>query len=77
MSAVVAPVTAEHASATPAATPRAEPRGDYTCPRCGHFMRVFGGGRHRIYFERDNAKLDDPIMDGVCPKCGLGLPGKQ
>ncbi len=77
MSATVAPAAPEVTSETPAATQVADKRGDYTCPQCGHFMRVFGGGRHRIYFERDNAKLDDPIMDGKCPKCGFGLPGKQ
>jgi hypothetical protein len=49
---------------------------DYTC-ECGHQLRVFGGGRHRIYFPRDNVGLDSPIMDGVCPQCGRPLPGKQ
>ncbi len=52
-------------------------RGGYECSRCGHVLRVFGGGRHRIYFEPGNTRLDDPIMDGHCPECGLGLPGKQ
>jgi ssDNA-binding Zn-finger/Zn-ribbon topoisomerase 1 len=56
---------------------RAPDRGGYECPRCGHKLRVFGGGRHRIYFEPGNAALDDPIMNGKCPECGLGLPGKQ
>jgi ssDNA-binding Zn-finger/Zn-ribbon topoisomerase 1 len=52
-------------------------RGGYVCPQCGHTLRVFGGGRHRVYFEPTNTALDDPIMNGKCPECGLGLPGKQ
>ena len=44
---------------------------------CGHMLRVSGGGRHRIYFEPENVRLDDPVMDGRCPSCGRGLPGKQ
>jgi hypothetical protein len=54
----------------------AENRGDYQC-ECGHQLRVFGGGRHRVYFEPGNVRLDDPVMNGVCPECGRGLPGKQ
>ena len=50
--------------------------GVYQCP-CGHRLRVFGGGRHRIYFEPANQLLDDPVMNGVCPNCGRGLPGKN
>jgi hypothetical protein len=48
----------------------------YSCA-CGHQLSVFGGGRHRIYFELDNLSLDDPVMNGVCPSCGRGLPGKS
>ena len=25
---------------------------------CGDVLRVFGGGRHRVYFEPGNTKLD-------------------
>jgi hypothetical protein len=50
--------------------------GVYRCA-CGHRLRVFGGGRHRIYFEPANLLLDDPVMNGVCPNCGRGLPGKS
>ena len=34
------------------ATPR-EPdsRPTYSCPECGHVLRVVGLGRHRVYFE--------------------------
>jgi hypothetical protein len=39
-------------------------------------LQVFGLGHHRIYFEPANRRLDDPIMNGLCPQCGLGLPGK-
>ena len=49
---------------------------EYDC-ECGHTLRVFGGGRHRVYFEPGNARLDDPVMNGVCPACGRGLLGKK
>jgi hypothetical protein len=49
---------------------------EYHC-QCGHDLRVFGGGRHRVYFELGDAKLDDPVMNRVCPDCGQGLPGKN
>jgi hypothetical protein len=49
---------------------------EYRC-ECGHVLRVFGGGRHRVYFELTNARLDDPVMDRACPECGCGLPGKN
>jgi hypothetical protein len=50
-------------------------RDQYQC-ECGHTLRVFGGGRHRVYFDAGDARLDDPVMNGVCPECGRGLPGK-
>ena len=56
---------------------RAPERNRYRCVECGHLLRVFGGGRHRVYFEPSNTALDDPIMNGVCPQCGHSLPGKQ
>lgn len=52
------------------------PRDEYRC-ECGHVLRVFGGGRHRVYFEPGNTQLDDPIMDRACPACGRTLPGKN
>ena len=64
------------ASAETAACVASEPRGQYRC-ECGHLLRVFGGGRHRVYFEPTNARLDDPVMDRACPQCGRGLPGKN
>ncbi len=49
----------------------------YSCPECGHVLRVSGLGRHRVYFELTDELLDDPVMDRVCPACGHGLPGKN
>jgi len=49
---------------------------EYRC-ECGHVLRVFGRGRHRVYFEPANTALDDPVMNRVCPGCGRGLPGKN
>ncbi|MGH2842815.1 MAG: hypothetical protein ACRDKL_04430 [Solirubrobacteraceae bacterium] len=56
----------------------AEPteHGTYRC-ECAQVLQVFGGGRHRVYFEPGNTALDDPVMNGVCPECGRGLPGKN
>ena len=49
---------------------------EYRC-ECGHVLRVFGGGRHRVYFEPANTQLDDPVMNRSCPECGRPLPGKN
>jgi hypothetical protein len=46
------------------------------CLKCDHGLHVFGRGRHRIYFEMGDARLNDPVMDSVCPECGYALPGK-
>ena len=51
-------------------------RRTYTCPQCEHVLRVTGLGRHRVFFEMDNERLDDPVMNRVCPMCGHRLPGK-
>jgi hypothetical protein len=59
-----------------AAPGQPEQRRTYRC-RCGHVLRVFGGGRHRVYFELGNAWPDTPVMNRVCPACGDGLPGKN
>ncbi len=48
----------------------------YRCS-CGHVLRVSGLGRHRVYFELTDERLDDPVMNGVCPACQCGLPGKN
>ena len=51
-------------------------RREHRC-ECGHVLRVFGGGRHQVYFEPGDERLDDPVMNGACPGCGRGLPGKN
>lgn len=50
--------------------------GRYRC-QCGHALRVFGTGRHRVYFQCADARLDDPMMNGGCPGCECVLPGKR
>jgi hypothetical protein len=37
---------------------------------------VSGLGRHRVYFELTDQRLDDPVMDRMCPGCKQSLPGK-
>jgi hypothetical protein len=60
------------------ATPRKpDSRPTYGCPECGHVLRVFGLGRHRVYFELGDERSYDPVMSRVCPACGHGLPGKS
>jgi predicted RNA-binding Zn-ribbon protein involved in translation (DUF1610 family) len=59
----------------PAVAP--DSRRTYTCPQCGHVLRVAGLGRHRVYFELTDERADDPVMNRVCPSCGHGLPGKN
>jgi hypothetical protein len=53
------------------------PARTYSCPECWHVLRVSGLGRHRVYFELDDARSHDPVMNRACPKCGHGLPGKS
>jgi hypothetical protein len=62
----------------PVETPQVESAdtGAYRC-ECGHELNVFGGGRHRVYFETTDVALKDPIMNRVCPACDRGLPGKN
>jgi hypothetical protein len=52
------------------------PRDEYRC-ECGHLLRVFGGGRHRVYFHTGDTRLNDPVMNRSCPECGRTLPGKN
>jgi hypothetical protein len=61
----------------PAPSSELDRRRTYICPECEHGLRVSGMGRHRVYFELDDERLDDPVMNRVCPKCGRGLPGKN
>ena len=60
------------------ATPTARdlPRTVHRCG-CGRLLRVFGGGRHRVFFELGDAALADPVMGRVCAGCGRRLPGKN
>lgn len=51
-------------------------RREYRC-ECTHPFSVVGGGRHRVYFEPTDTRLDHPVMDRVCPECGRGLPGRN
>jgi predicted RNA-binding Zn-ribbon protein involved in translation (DUF1610 family) len=59
------------------ASAKSDSRPTYSCPECGHALRVSGLGRHRVYFELSDERADDPVMDRVCPTCGHGLPGKN
>ena len=68
--------TLSEVSGAPLSPVGVDRRGEYGC-QCGKVLRVSGGGRHRVYFEPDNTRRDDPIMNGVCPNCGRGLPGKN
>jgi hypothetical protein len=61
----------------PARTGKPDPRPTYSCPECGHVLRVSGLGRHRVYFELDDERSYDPVMNRGCPDCGHGLPGKN
>lgn len=54
-----------------------DPRASYSCPGCGHVLRVSGLGRHRVYFELDDERSDEPVMNRICPACSRGLPGKN
>ena len=60
-----------------APSPRSVGGRTYSCPECGHVLRVSGLGRHRVYFELGDDRSADPVMNRVCPVCGHGLPGKN
>jgi hypothetical protein len=57
------------------AEPQAEAR-VYGCA-CRNTLRVFGLGRHRVYFQRDEAGSEDAVLNRVCPDCQRVLPGKN
>ena len=61
----------------PAPPSEARRRATHICPECGHVLRVSGLGRHRVFFELDDERSRDPVMNRVCPECGHGLPGKN
>ena len=60
-------------SEQPASSGQPGPGPSYSCPGCGHVLRVSGLGRHRLYFDQPNTL----VMNGVCPVCRHGLPGKN
>jgi hypothetical protein len=65
--------TADHLDSSQVLDSPSKGHGVYRC-ECGHEERVFGGGRHRIYFPVESVQLDDPIMDRSCSVCGRILP---
>ena len=44
---------------------------------CQHVFQVFGGGRHRRYYELADLGWAHPVMERVCPSCQRPLPGKN
>jgi hypothetical protein len=48
----------------------------HDCPECGHVLRVSGLGRHRVYFELDDERSNEPVINHACPACGHALPAK-
>ena len=59
-----------------ASTSEPDPRRTYTCPECGHILRVSGLGHHRVHFALNDERSDDPAMNRACPACGYGLSGE-
>jgi hypothetical protein len=45
--------------------------------RCEHVLQIFGGGRHRRYYEVADLACEHPVMARVCPSCQRQLPGKN
>lgn len=63
--------------ATRSTSSEPDPIRTYSCPECGHVLRVSGLGRHRVYFELSDERSYDPVMNRMCSACGHGLPGKN
>jgi hypothetical protein len=42
--------------------------------RCEHVCQVFGGGRHRRFYELDDLGWQRPVMARVCASCQRRLP---
>jgi hypothetical protein len=51
----------------------ARPAQRYRC-RCNHLFQVFGGGRHRRFYELDDPRWERPVMTRLCPSCQRRLP---
>ncbi len=60
-----------------APTSKPDQRRSSCCPECAHVLRVSGLGRHRLYFELDDERSYNPVMNRLCPECGHGLPRKN
>jgi hypothetical protein len=69
-------IPAGHAEVSQPAAALDAVRGEYHCD-CGHTLRVFGLGRHRLYYEPGDAQLNNPVMNRSCPECGRGLHRKR
>ena len=62
----------------PAPSRKPDPRPIYSCPECGHLLRVSGLGRHRVYFELNDERSEDPVMTPSLPqRAGTVSPGKN
>ena len=46
----------------------ARPPQRYRCA-CDHAFQVFGGGRHRRFYELDDLRCQRPVMTRLCPSC--------
>ena len=51
----------------------ARPAQRYRCP-CQHEFQVFGGGRHRRFYELDDLHWRRPVIARACPECKRRLP---
>jgi hypothetical protein len=51
----------------------ARPPQRYRCA-CDHAFQVFGGGRHRRFYELDDLRWQRPVMTRLCPSCQRRLP---
>jgi hypothetical protein len=51
----------------------ARPARRYRC-RCEHVFQVFGGGRHRRFYELDDPRWERPVMTRLCSCCERRLP---
>ena len=45
----------------------------YRCG-CQCVYQVFGGGRHRRFYELADFRWEQPLMTGLCPSCQRQLP---